>query len=127
MDADTARAHLIGNTAPTLTDFHSMFQQASPGLAPFHGPAAVQHAVAPQPKPSTSWKSYIMEQARGPVAVAIIIFLLSLPVVTNILSRYASWMYLASGEISVAGLFVKAALAAALFATYQGITAALDR
>jgi hypothetical protein len=46
-----------------------------------------------------------------------------MPVVTSILSRYASWMYLGSGEISIGGLIVKALLAALLFAVYQGVTA----
>jgi hypothetical protein len=60
---------------------------------------------------------------RGPIAVAIIVFLLNLPIVTSILSRYASWMYLGSGEISVGGILVKALLAATLFAAYQGVSA----
>jgi hypothetical protein len=61
---------------------------------------------------------------RAPLAVAIIVFLLNLPVVTAILSRYASWMYLSSGEISVGGLLVKALLSATLFAVYQGMALA---
>jgi hypothetical protein len=125
MDPGTARAHVIGNSTPTMADFQSMFQQASPGMAPFHGAAAAP--VAPMvPAPvakSGGWKSVVMQQLRGPVAVAIIVFLLNLPVVTSILSRYASWMYLSSGEISVGGLLVKAVLAAILFAAYQGVTA----
>jgi hypothetical protein len=59
--------------------------------------------------------------------VAIIVFLLNLPVVTSILSRYASWMYLSSGEISVGGLLVKAVIASSLFAAYQGATLVLDK
>jgi hypothetical protein len=126
MDRDTARANVIGNSQPTMADFHSMFQQAAPGMAPYHGPAAVQAPVVPvSPKP-TSWKDGAIQSLRGPVAVAIIVFLLNLPVVTAILSRYASWMYLSSGEISVAGLLVKALLAAILFATYQGVNTFLD-
>lgn len=124
MDPGTARAHVIGNSAPTMADFQSMFQQASPGMAPFHGAAAAP--VAPMvPAPvakSGGWKAVVTQQLRGPVAVAIIVFLLNLPVVTSILSRYASWMYLSSGEISVGGLLVKAVLAAILFAAYQGVT-----
>lgn len=125
MDPGTARAHVIGNSTPTMADFQSMFQQASPGMAPFHGAAAAP--VAPMvPAPSTKtggWKAQLTQHLRGPVAVAIIVFLINLPVVTSILSRYASWMYLSSGEISVGGLLVKATLAAILFAAYQGMVA----
>ncbi len=119
MDAGTARANIIGGAAPTMADFQAMFQQASPGMAPFHGPAVVQAATVPAPTKTASWTDRIAAQMRAPVAVAIIVFLLNLPVVTSILSRYASWMYLASGEISVGGLLVKALLAAVLFAVYQ--------
>ena len=120
MDSTTARANVIGNSQPTMADFHSMFQQTSPGLAPFqpHRAPGAEELHVPKPK-VTSWKDSIAVAMRGPVAVAIIVFLLNLPIVTSILSRYASWMYLSSGEISVGGLLVKALLAAALFAAYQ--------
>lgn len=123
MDAGTARANVIGNSTPTMADFHAMFQQASPGMAPFqpHRTPGAEELHVPRAKPVTSWKDMAANYMRGPVAVAIIVFLLNLPVVTSILSRYASWMYLSSGEISVGGLLVKALLAAVLFAVYQGI------
>ena len=123
MDAGTARAHVIGNSAPTMADFHSMFQPAAPGMAPYHGSAAIQAPPQPPPTKPTSWKDIAITQLRGPVAVAILVFLLNMPIVTSILSRYASWMYLSSGEISVAGLLVKALLAGALFLAYQTATA----
>lgn len=124
MDSTTARANVIGNSTPTMADFHSMFQQTSPGLlhaAPYqpHRTPGAEELHVPKPK-ATSWKDSIAVAMRGPVAVAIIVFLLNLPIVTSILSRYAAWMYLSSGEISVGGLLVKALLAAALFAAYQG-------
>ena len=89
MDPGTARAHVIGNSTPTMADFQSMFQQASPGMAPFHGAASAPVAPMvqnPSAKPS-GWKAMITQQLRGPVAVAIIVFLINLPVVTSILSR----------------------------------------
>jgi hypothetical protein len=128
MDPTTARANVIGSSTPTMADFHAMFQQASPGMAPFQSTPVEPGPVVPQPKaPAPSWKTSITNAARGPVAVAIIVFLLNLPVVTSILSRYASWMYLSSGEISVGGLLVKALIAASLFAAYQGATMVLDK
>jgi hypothetical protein len=119
MDAATARANVIGNSIPTMADFQTMFAQAPPGMAPFHGPVVSQGAVLPPAPKTSTWKASLMNQLRSPLAVAIIVFLLNLPVVTAILSRYASWMYLSSGEISVGGLLVKALLAGTLFAVYQ--------
>jgi hypothetical protein len=128
MDPGTARAHVIGNSAPSMADFQAMFQQMSPGMAPFHGPAATPAGpVVPAPsKSSSDWRGMLVAYTRGPLAVAIIVFLLNMPIVTSVLSRYASWMYLSSGEISVGGLLVKALLAAGLFAVYQAASTLFD-
>jgi hypothetical protein len=128
MDPGTARAHVIGNSAPSMADFQAMFQQMSPGMAPFHGPAATPAGpiVPSAAKSSSDWRAALASYTRGPLAVAIIVFLLNMPIVTSIMSRYASWMYLSSGEISVGGLLVKAVLAAALFALYQAASAIFD-
>jgi hypothetical protein len=128
MDPGTARAHIIGNSAPSMADFQAMFQQMSPGMAPFHGPAATPAGpvVPPSAKSTNDWRAMLASYTRGPLAVAIIVFLLNMPIVTSIMSRYASWMYLNSGEISVGGLLVKAVLAAVLFALYQAASAIFD-
>ena len=121
MDPGTSRAHVIGGSIPTMADFQAMFQPTPPGMAPY--PSALSSAPQVQARSkegresSFSWK----QSLREPLAVAILVFLLNLPVVTSILSRYASWMYLNSGEISVAGLVVKALLAGSIFFAYQFI------
>ena len=120
MDPGTSRAHVIGNSSPTPADFHSMFQQTSSGMAPFN-PVAAPSVMIPV-KSSVDWRAAAMAHLRAPLAVALIVFLLNMPVVTLIISRYASWMYLSSGEISIGGLIVKALLAATLFAAYQGVS-----
>jgi hypothetical protein len=125
MDPGTSRAHVIGSSTPTMADFHAMFPQPPASMAPFHGPAVIPGPVLPPPVKQTSWKQQLMGQLRAPVAVAAIVFFLCLPVVTSTLSRYASWMYLSSGEISMAGLFVKALLGAGLFVLYQQMNAQL--
>jgi hypothetical protein len=127
MDPGTARANVIGNSTPTMADFQAMFQQATPGMAPFHGPLAVPPGpmIAP-PRKGSDWRGAIMAQLRLPIVVAGIVFLLHLPVVTSMLSRYASWMYLSSGEISVGGLLVKALLGGILFMVYQAISSVVD-
>jgi len=128
MDPTAARANVIGGSIPTMSDFHAMLQQVPPGMAPLPPSHIDPGPVIPaKTKSEASWKTMAVNAARGPVAVAIIIFLLNLPVVTSILSRYASWMYLSSGEISIGGLLVKAAAAATLFAAYQGVTTVIDR
>ena len=128
MDPGTARANVIGNSIPSMADFQAMLAQAPPGMAPFHGPMAVPISgpLPKNPAPSSDIRSAILKQLRGPLAVAIVVFFLNMPVVTSVLSRYASWMYLSSGEISIGGLFIKALLAAMLFAVYQGVSSFFD-
>jgi hypothetical protein len=121
MDPGTARANVIGNSTPTMADFHAMFQQMSPGT--------MQQAPAPQaqPKADPSWRDYAYQILRAPIAVAVIVFFLNLPITTGMMSKYASWMYLSTGEISVVGLLVKSLLAGSLFALYQGISVFIDK
>ncbi len=126
MDRDTARAHVIGSSIPTMADFQTMFHPTSPGMAPFHGPAATLPQPVVTPKASVDWKTSLTNQLRAPIAVAVIVFFLNLPVVTSMLSRYATWMYLSSGEISIGGLLVKAILGAVLFTVYQGVSSFVD-
>ena len=125
MDPGTSRAHVIGSSIPTMADFQAMFQPAPPGMAPY--PSALSSAPATLPsrskESSFSWK----QSLREPLAVTILVFLLNLPIVTSILSRYASWMYLTSGEISVAGLVVKALLAGSVFFVYQLINGFFEK
>lgn len=117
MDPGTSRAHVIGGSIPTMADFQAMFQPTPPGMAPYPSAAPLPLAKPKEKDTGFSWKQSIRE----PLAVAILVFLLNLPIVTSILSRYASWMYLNSGEISVAGLVVKALLAGGVFFAYQFI------
>lgn len=129
MDPGTARANVIGNSTPTMADFHSMFQQSSPGMAPFqpHRTPSAEEVYIPAASDKLTWRQTLAQAMSAPLAVAIIVFLLNLPVVTAILSRYASWMYLSSGEISVGGLLVKALLSAVLFGAYQAGVAIWDK
>ena len=121
MDPRAARAHIIGGAAPTMADFQSMLFQTPPGMNPLHGGPEPPQRERISPKvaePASMW-SMILQQVRAPAIVALIVFFINLPVITTILSRYASWMYLGSGEISIAGLIVKSMIAAGLFAFYQ--------
>jgi len=110
-----------------MADFQAMFQAAPPGMAPYPmasaTPSSVQVARPKEKDTSFSWK----QSLREPLAVTILVFLLNLPIVTSILSRYASWMYLNSGEISVAGLIVKALLAGSIFFAYQFINGFFEK
>ena len=123
MDPAAARANIIGKSTPSMADFQSMLFQTPPGMQPLH---KMDREVPPPPRTPPvssveSLSSLILKQIRAPLVVVGIVFLLNLPVITSIISKYASWMYLGSGEISISGLFVKAILAGVLFSFYQVI------
>ena len=125
MDPAAARAHIIGNSTPSMADFQSMLFQTPPGMTPIH---RTQENTAPAPMkepksaPTPIW-TMVVQQIRAPLIVMCIVFFLNLPIVTSIMSRYASWMYLGSGEISISGLIVKALMAGTLFGVYQTLAA----
>ena len=124
MDPTTTTANVIGNSTPTAADFHSMLFQTNPGKgghAPYlpHRSVGAEQMYIPKEAKEKEWRINLLNLARNPIAVGIIVFFLNLPIVTSILSRYASWMYLSSGEISMSGLAVKALLSAMLYGLYQ--------
>jgi len=122
MDPAAARAHIIGNSAPSMADFQSMLFQTPPGMTPIHKQEPVPDQREPKTtKTAPTLMSSIMQYVRAPIVVMVIVFFLNLPVITSIMSRYASWMYLGSGEISIAGLLIKSLLGGGLFAMYQVI------
>ena len=126
MDPITARANVIGGSTPTAADFHTIFQTQTPSqmqqmqTQPYRTPGAEEMFVHREKQ--DDWKTTAAVLLRNPVYVGIIVFFLNLPVITGILSRYASWMYLSSGEISVSGIMVKAVLAATMFSLFQVAT-----
>lgn len=121
IDPVPPQANVIGGSRPTMEDFRSMMNPAPSGMTPFQPfrPPGAEEVYMPLSAKVPDWRTTAVQFMRAPVIVAIIVFLLNLPVVTGLLSRYAVWMYLSSGEISVSGLLVKSLLGACLFALYQ--------
>lgn len=121
MDPVPPQANVIGGARPTMDDFRSMMNPAPSGMTPFQPfrPPGAEEVFMPLSAKTSDWRTTTVQFLRSPIIVAIIVFLLNLPVVTGLLSRYAVWMYLSSGEISVSGLLVKSLLGACLFALYQ--------
>lgn len=121
MDPVPPQANVIGGARPTMDDFRSMMNPAPSGMTPFQPfrPPGAEEVFMPLSAKIPDWRTTTIQFLRSPLIVAIIVFILNLPVVTGLLSRYAVWMYLSSGEISVSGLLVKSLLGACLFALYQ--------
>lgn len=123
MDPATPTAHLIGRDYPTPADFASMMNATGGGGgygAPYQQmPAQAAPALAPAAR--SNWYGDIIGQLRQPLLVAIIVFVVSLPVVNVLIGFYVPGLLRAGGDLTTAGLLVKAAVAGALFWIIQNV------
>ena len=134
MDPATATAHMIGKTYPTPGDFANMMGPSASnaggggGFATYGpGPGQPPPALASLPQgkgwfPSTT---DLMSQIRQPLLVAILVFVMSLPVINVMLAYYMPTLLKATGELSTMGLLAKSLFAGALYWTILNVVAPL--
>jgi len=122
MDPGTATAHMIGKDYPTPADFaHLMHSpQFSHSGSQFANVSQQgQQRVPQQPTLVESFKgnmySDIMSQIKQPLLVAIIIFIVSLPIVNVLIGHYLPSLLRIGGDLTTAGLGVKALVGGFLF------------
>ena len=75
-------------------------------------------AVEYRPKKKNLWSS-VIEQVRDPIFIAVLVFVLSLPVLHTFIGKYASWAFAVGGQLSWLGLILKSVLAGLLFGVYR--------
>lgn len=125
-DPATATAHLIGKEYPTPADFANMMHTPSyTNGAGAYGPAgpAGYSAAQMQPLPTLmgydtmkgNFYSEVLSQIKLPLVVAIIIGLLSLPVINVLIGHYFPSFLRIGGDLTTAGLVIKAAVGGFLF------------
>lgn len=69
--------------------------------------------------PRKSAMSSVFERILDPFAVAVILFVLSLPVLHTYAARYVSWAFAIGGQLSWLGLIVLSLLGGAVFGIYR--------
>jgi len=119
MDPSTASAHMIGKAYPTPGDFAQMMNQGSPSMDQGQ---QFQQMNSQQPQPvltqltqGKGWFADYIQQFRQPLLVAIIFFVVSLPVINVLLGYYMPSLLRASGDLTTIGLAVKSLSAGVLF------------
>ncbi len=118
IDPGTATAHMIGKDYPTSADFANLMHspQFTHGGSQF---ANVPPPMVQQPTLVESMKgnmySDIMTQAKLPLLVAIIVFIVSLPIVNVLIGHYLPSLLRIGGDLTTAGLVVKALVGGFLF------------
>lgn len=124
MDPATSTAHLIGKDYPSAADFANVLHPMAPGHG--HGGSAYAQAGSPstgayaQAHPAllpTQNPIYneIMTQIKQPLMVALIVFLTSLPALHVLIGHYLPSMIRIGGDLTTAGLAVKALVGGFLF------------
>lgn len=134
MDGMPSQAHIIGGHQPTPADFAHMMGGGQMSMGPIsmgmggaggYYPQQMQHQVQqPQYVSNQSGgdiKQFITKELKTPILVAIIAFIMSLPVVNTMVAHYLPSLIRVTGELSTSGLLLKAIVAGGLFWTLQRI------
>ena len=123
MDPATATAHMIGKEYPTTADFANLMHSPSYGGSPYAMHAPQQQALPPALVDSANGNFYsdIISQLRQPLLVAIIIFLVSLPVLNVLIGHYLPSLLRMGGDLTTVGLVVKSLFGGLLFWFIQKI------
>jgi hypothetical protein len=121
-DPATATAHMIGKEYPSPADFANLMHSPQYGhggsaYTPLGQPAA---PVLIQPTKGNVY-SDIMSQMKQPLLVAIIIFIVSLPIINVLIGHYLPSLLRLSGELTTVGLGVKSLVGGFLFWFIQKI------
>jgi hypothetical protein len=120
IDPGTATAHMIGKEYPTAADFANLMHSPSMGAggSQFASIAQPQYmAQKPTLVEATKGNMYtdIIAQIKQPLLVAIIIFIVSLPVINVLIGHYIPSLLRLGGDLTTAGMAVKALLGGFLF------------
>jgi hypothetical protein len=118
MDPGTATAHMIGKDYPTPADFaHLMHSPQFAGGSQFANVMAPQQVQQPTLIETAKGNMYsdITAQIKQPLLVAIIVFIVSLPIVNVLIGHYLPSLLRIGGDLTTAGLAVKALVGGFLF------------
>lgn len=118
IDPGTATAHMIGKDYPTAADFAHLMH--SPQFS--HGGSQYANVSPPPVQQPTliettkgNMYSDIISQIKQPLLVAIIVFIVSLPIINVLIGHYLPSLLRIGGDLTTAGLVVKALVGGFLF------------
>jgi len=119
-DPATATAHMIGKEYPTPADFANLMHSPSyPGgnmqYAAYGPPQMQQQQPVLMDTSRGNFYSDIIAQIKQPLLVAIIIFLVSLPIINVLIGHYLPSLLRMGGDLTTVGQVLKALLGGFLF------------
>jgi len=118
-DPATATAHMIGKDYPTAADFAGLMQSSgfSHGGSPFANVMPQMQMQQPTLIESTrgNWYADIISQIKQPLLVAIIIFVVSLPIINILIGHYLPSLLRMGGDLTTVGMVLKSLLGGFMF------------
>jgi hypothetical protein len=108
IDPGTATAHMIGKDYPTSADFANLMHSSQ-----FSGGSSFASVSQPTLQPTLietkkgNMYSDIISQIKQPLIVAIIVFIVSLPIINVLVGHYFPSLLRIGGDLTTAGLLVK--------------------
>lgn len=129
MDPMPATAHMIGGQHPTPADFaHAM--HGMPMAGGYQQAPPQQPMYQPQPQPPSagllsSISGPVLREFKTPILVALIIFVVSLPMVNTMIGMYLPSLLRMGGDLTPIGMIVKSLAGGALFWILQRVVAPL--
>jgi hypothetical protein len=124
IDPGTATAHMIGKDYPTSADFaHLMHSPQFSGGSQFANVVSQPPVQQPTLIETAKGNMYsdIISQIKQPFLVSIIIFIVSLPIINVLIGHYLPYLLRIGGDLTTAGLVVKALIGGFLFWFIQKI------
>jgi hypothetical protein len=119
IDPGTATAHMIGKDYPTSADFAQLMHspQFTHGGSQFANIQQQQTMRQPTLIETSKGNMYtdIIVQIKQPLLVAIIVFIVSLPIINVLIGHYLPSLLRIGGDLTTAGLFVKSIVGGFLF------------
>jgi hypothetical protein len=141
MDTGPHQAHIIGNSRPTPADFANLMQGSqyaapAPQMQVGGSPYMPTHQQPIMQGPSqqysqyyggggSGWMSTIIKESKIPLFVAILVFIVNLPLFNIIISHSFPALIAITGGLTNGGMLVKALIAGLLFWVIQRILAPL--
>ena len=122
MDTMPATAHMIGKQYPSTADFANVMHAPS-----YYHPMQPMQAPPAPPLMQADRISYadLLSQAKQPIMVALIIFVMSLPIINVLIGHYVPSLLRMGGDLTMAGHALKAGAGGALFWLLQRIVVPL--
>ena len=131
-DPAVATAHMIGRDHPTEADFQRMMMAAQ-GPVPFNAMApqmqqtiqTMQHAPQVYEEPKKNWQGQWIDELKQPIAVAIIVFVMTLPAFNLLVSHYSPNLLRPGGDLNTMGMLARAGLGGLMYWILQRVISPL--